>query len=67
MKPKLKATGTKRLKLEHDEPLSSSGFKFNLRRYMEVLFLTRFMLPDSLRRWRWSGARAYTRSHYSST
>jgi len=29
----LKASGTKRLKLQHDEPLSSSAFKFNLRRY----------------------------------
>jgi hypothetical protein len=33
MKPPLKAPGIKRLKLEHDEPLSSSGFNFNMRRY----------------------------------
>jgi hypothetical protein len=33
MKPKSKATGTRRFKLKRDEPLSSSGFKFNLRRY----------------------------------
>jgi hypothetical protein len=33
MKPVLKAPGTKRLKLESDEPLSSFAFKFNLRRY----------------------------------
>ena len=29
----LKAPGTKRLKPKYDEPLSSIGFKFNLRRY----------------------------------
>ena len=32
IKPKLKAPGTKRLKLKYVELLSSSGFKFNLRR-----------------------------------
>jgi hypothetical protein len=36
VKLKLKATGTKCLKLKHDEPLSSSGFNFNLRRYIVV-------------------------------
>jgi hypothetical protein len=36
MKPTLKAPGTKRSKLKHDEPLSSSAFKFNLRRYNQV-------------------------------
>jgi hypothetical protein len=34
IKPKLKAPGTKRLKLEYDELLSSFAFKFNLRRYI---------------------------------
>ena len=29
----LKAPGTKRLRLKHDEPLPSFAFKFNLRRY----------------------------------
>jgi len=33
MKPLLKAPGTKRLKLEYDELLSSFAFKFNVRRY----------------------------------
>jgi len=33
IKPKLKPPGTKRLKLNCDELLSTSAFKFNLRRY----------------------------------
>jgi hypothetical protein len=33
IKPKLKPPGTKRLKLECDVLLSTSAFKFNLRRY----------------------------------
>jgi len=33
MKPKLKAPGTKRLKLEYDELLSTFAFKSNLRHY----------------------------------
>ena len=37
IKPTLKAPGTKRLKLKDDELLSSFAFKFNLRRYDEVL------------------------------
>jgi len=36
MKPTLKAPGTKRLKLNCDEQLSNSAFKFNLRRYTKV-------------------------------
>jgi hypothetical protein len=32
IEPTLKATGTKRLKLKSDEPLSIIGFKSNLRR-----------------------------------
>jgi len=35
-KPKLKPPGTKRLKLKHDEPLSSFDFNFSLRRYNVV-------------------------------
>ena len=31
--PKLKAPGTERLKLKYNNLLSTSGFKFNLRRY----------------------------------
>ena len=33
MKPKLKPPGAKRLKLNCNVPLSTSAFKFNLRRY----------------------------------
>jgi hypothetical protein len=33
MKLTLKAPGTKRLKLDYDEPLSNFAFKFNLRCY----------------------------------
>jgi len=33
IKPTLKAPGSKRLKLEHENLLSNFGFKFNLRRY----------------------------------
>ena len=36
MKPELKPRGTKRLKLNHDELLSSLGFKFYLRRYIKA-------------------------------
>jgi hypothetical protein len=36
MKPMLKAPGTKRLKLNYDEPLSKLAFKFRLRRFTEV-------------------------------
>jgi len=32
----LKATGTERLKLKNDGPISNSGFKFKLRRYTKV-------------------------------
>jgi len=35
MKPVLKAPGTKRLKLNHDEPLLNFAFNFNLRRYSQ--------------------------------
>jgi hypothetical protein len=33
MKPKLKAPGTKRLKLNYDAPLSNFAFNFNFRLY----------------------------------
>jgi len=33
IKPTLKAPGTRRLRLNYDELLSSFAFKFNLRRY----------------------------------
>jgi hypothetical protein len=47
MKPKLKATGTKRLKL-HDEALSSSGFRFNLRRYTKAAELGAAVVTEVL-------------------
>jgi hypothetical protein len=34
VEPTLKAPGSKRLKLQYDELLSSLPFKFNLRRYV---------------------------------
>jgi hypothetical protein len=37
LKPTLKAPGTKRLKLDFDELLSSFAFKFNLRRYAKAI------------------------------
>ena len=37
MKSKLKAPGTKRLRLKYDGPLSSFAFNFNLRRYTQEL------------------------------
>ena len=37
IKPTLKASGTKRLTLKSDEPLSNVAFKFNLRRYTKAL------------------------------
>jgi hypothetical protein len=44
IKPKLTLPGTKRSKLNCDEPLSNFAFKFELRRYAEVVRL------DQLRR-----------------
>ena len=43
VKPKLKAPGTKRLKLKYDQLLSSVAFSFNLCRY---IWDTVPMLPD---------------------
>jgi len=39
IKPKLKPPGTKRLTLKCDILLSTTAFKFNLRRYTPVRFL----------------------------
>jgi len=36
IKPTLKPTGTKRLKLKHNQLLSNFAFKFNMRRYDEA-------------------------------
>jgi hypothetical protein len=57
MKPRLKAPGSKRLKLKCDILLSTSAFKFNLRRYsmgslfFMMLYLT-LMSLSSLPVWR---------------
>ena len=37
IKPMLKAPGTNRLKLKHDQPLSSFAFNFNLRLYTQEM------------------------------
>jgi len=37
MKPMLKPSGTKRLKLTYGEPVSKIAFKFNLRRYSAAM------------------------------
>ena len=46
IKPTLKASGTKRLKLKYDEPLSKLAFKFNLRRYITKNFDTSVHLQN---------------------
>jgi len=47
MKSTLKALGSKPLKLKYDELLSRFDFKFNLRRYTEVLrMLRRTLVPN---------------------
>ena len=47
MKPKLKPPGTKRLRLKCDILLSTSAFKFNLRRYTEVSSTIEFAAYDA--------------------
>ena len=54
IKPKLKAPGTKRVKLNCDVLLSTSAFKFKLRRYTKAAM-------------KYIEAGAYTRSGWSST
>ena len=57
MKPKLKAPGTKRLKLKYGEPLSTSCLKFNLRCYTKDSPAAR--AADAQRwinEWRWTRA-----------
>jgi len=48
MKSTLKAPGTKRLKLEHDEPVSNFAFKFNLRCYSTDPLSRRLWFADKL-------------------
>jgi hypothetical protein len=57
MKPKLKAPGTKRLKLKYGEPLSTSCLKLNLRCYTKDSPAAR--AADAQRwinEWRWTRA-----------
>jgi hypothetical protein len=44
IKHKLKPPGTKRLKLNCDILLSTSAFKFNLRRYIQVAYADTLIL-----------------------
>ena len=44
IKPKLKAHGTKRLKLKHEDLLSNLGFKFSLRRYIKAAALAKISI-----------------------
>ena len=53
MKPKLKAPGTKRLKLNYDAPLSSFAVKFNLRRYIVLQDAAKVGVYRVLRRAGW--------------
>jgi hypothetical protein len=46
IKPKLKPPGTKRLNVKYDILLSSSAFKFNLRRYKEGAEQRRVLQPE---------------------
>ena len=50
MKPKLKTPGTEPLKLKCDILLSTSAFKFNLRRYTTAVSMA---TAASMWRWRW--------------
>ena len=48
IKPTLKPRGTKRLKLKYDELLSTSAFKFKLRRYHEEMLLLRGIMDVNI-------------------
>jgi hypothetical protein len=62
MKPTLKPHGTERLKLMCDVLLSTSTFKFNLRRFVMAVFSFMSIAITSC-----TVAGAYTRSLFSST
>jgi hypothetical protein len=47
IKPMLKPPDTKRLKLKNAELLSTSAFKFNLRRYIEA-HARRYLAPEDV-------------------
>ena len=68
IKPKWKApgTGTKRLKLNCDTLLSTSAFKFNLRRYTtDIKYGVCHILQEGESMYPRAGA--YTRPHFGST
>jgi hypothetical protein len=50
MKSKLKPPGTKRLRLKCDVLLSTSAFKFSLRRYIRETLGVRFMEANAMSR-----------------
>jgi hypothetical protein len=60
IKPTLKASGTKRLTLKSDEPLSNVAFKFNLCRYNEATAAA--VAPLLQRAWRGKRGRDAARS-----
>jgi len=64
IKPTLKAPATKRLKVKHDQLLSSFAFNFILRRYIAVQHAAGTL---SLDRWASFKAGAYNRPLISST
>jgi len=47
MKPTMRPPGTKRLNLKYDELLSTSAFKFNLRRYIVAWFWATVRNPST--------------------
>jgi hypothetical protein len=69
MKPKLKPPETQRSKLKYGEPLSTSGFKVNLRRYItdpdDVMASLKAELDQEESDVCPAGA--YTRPHFRST
>ena len=71
IKPTLKASGTKRLTLKCDEPLSNVAFKFDLRRYITDVFIAIGSMVNfdifGMVSPQCSVAGAYTRSLLSST
>jgi len=54
-KSKLKAPGTKRLKLNYDESPSNFALKFNLRRYTEMMPLAADTMPSPWACTKWQG------------
>jgi hypothetical protein len=61
MKSKLKPSGTERLKLKCDDPLSTFAFSFNLRRYSSARAALHLLSAVA------AAAGAYTRPLFCST